>query len=131
MSIPVFRYSATFLASIACVSAAFAEPPQRFVGEWRSDKSGHGGPMRAKLTPTTSGYDALVAGRFAIVIPFVYRTHFAIAGCTPEGPRLVAEKKLPLFGGSFKTGGVLTADGFVADYSALKDTGKFTLKRRR
>ncbi len=108
-----------------------AEPPQRLVGEWRSDKSGHHGPMRAKLTPTATGYDMLVAGRFAVVFPFVYRTHLDIAGQTPEGPRLVAEKKLPLFGGSFKTGGVLTADGLIADYSALKDTGKFILMRRR
>jgi len=87
--------------------------------------------MLAKLTPTATGYDMLVAGRFAVVFPFVYRTHLDIAGQTPAGPLLVAEKKLPLFGGSFKTSGVLTSGGLIADYSAMKDTGKFTLTRRR
>jgi len=119
------------LACTAFAASASAQSPVRFVGEWRSDKSGHRGPMRAKLTPTATGYDMLVAGRFAVVIPFVYRSHLDIAENTPEGPRLVAEKKLPLFGGSFKTSGVLTADGLIADYSAMKDTGKFTLMRRR
>ena len=127
----MFCCSAVIIAMLAAAETAKAQSPQRFVGEWRSDKSGHHGPMRAKLTPTAGGYDMLVAGRFAVVIPFVYRTHLEIAESTPEGPRLVAEKKLPLFGGSFKTGGVLTVDGLIADYSALKDTGKVTLRRRR
>ena len=113
------------------VCIAQAQSPQRLVGEWRSDKSGHGGPMWAKLTPTATRYDLRVVGRFAVVIPFAYRTHLNVVGHTPEGPILAAEKKLPLFGGSFRTTGVLTADGLLAGYSAMKDTGTFTLRRRR
>ena len=110
---------------------ASAQTPQRLVGEWRSEKSGHHGPMRAKLTPTADGYDMRVVGRFAAILPFAYRTHLDVVGETPDGPILAAEKKLPLFGGSFRTTGVLTPDGFNADYSAMSDTGRFTLTRRR
>ena len=127
----MFRLCIALCIAIFFAGTSVARSPQRLVGEWRSDKSGHHGPMRAKLTPTATGYDMLVAGRFAVVFPFVYQIHLHIAESTPEGPRLVAEKKLPLFGGSFKTYGVLTADGLIAVYSAMKDTGKFTLTRRR
>ena len=119
------------LLGLLIADLASAQSPQRLVGEWRSDKSGHGGPMRAKLAPTATGYDMRVVGRFAVVFPFTYRTHLDVVGTTVDGPILSAEKKLPLFGGSFRTTGVLTADGLIADYSAMKDTGKFTLMRRR
>jgi hypothetical protein len=119
------------IALLIFAAAASAQAPERFAGEWRSEKSGHHGPMHAKLTPTGDGYDMRVVGRFAAIIPFTYRTHLDVVGSTPDGPILAAEKKLPLFGGSFRTTGVLTADGFNADYSAMKDTGKFTLTRRR
>lgn len=125
----MFRISS--VAFLCFASYSPAQPPIKLVGEWRSDKSGHGGPLRAKLTPTATGYDMRVAGRFAVVFPFAYRTHLDVVGTTADGPILAAEKKLPLFGGSFRTSGILTADGLVADYSALKDTGKFTLARRR
>ena len=118
-------------ALLSTAAAATAQSPRTLTGEWRSDRSGHHGPMRAKLTPTATGYDMRVVGRFAVVFPFTYRTHLDVVGTTPEGLILAAEKKLPLFGGSFRTTGVLTADGFFADYSAMKDTGKFTLMRRR
>jgi len=112
----------------ACI--AQAQSPQKLVGEWRSDKSGHHGPMRARLTPTAGGYDMRVVGRFAAIIPFTYRTHLDVVGETPDGPILAAEKSLGVFG-TFRTRGVLTADGFRADYSAMKDRGRITLSPRR
>ena len=118
--------------ALGCVitQSASAQSPQKFAGEWRSDKSGHHGPMRAKLTPTATGYDMRVVGRFAVVFPFAYRTHLDVVGTTPDGPILTAEKKLGPFG-TFRTSGVLTPNGLIADYSAMRDTGKFTLMRRR
>ncbi len=119
------------LIGVLTATSVSAQEPLRFAGEWRSEKSGHHGPMRAKITPTADGYAMRVVGRFAAIIPFTYHTHLDVVGATPEGPILAAEKKLPLFGGSFRTTGVLTAEGFTADYSAMKDTGRFTLLRRR
>ena len=127
----MIRFSFALAGAIFIVTSAYGQEPQRFAGEWRSDKSGHHGPMHAKITPTVDGYDMRVVGRFAAIIPFTYKTHLDVVGTAPEGPILVAEKKLPLFGGSFRTTGVLTPSGFNADYSAMKDTGRFTLTRRR
>ena len=126
----MIRFSVVLSSALLFIANSSAQPPQKLVGEWRSDKSGHHGPMRAKLTPTATGYDMRVVGRFAVVFPFAYRTHFEVAGTTPDGPILTAEKKLGPFG-TFRTSGVLTPNGLIADYSAMKDTGKFTLTRRR
>ena len=126
----MIRFSVVLSSALLFIANSSAQPPQKLVGEWRSDKSGHHGPMRAKLTPTATGYDMRVVGRFAVVFPFAYRTHFEVAGTTPDGPILTAEKKLGPFG-TFRTSGVLTPYGLIADYSAMKDTGKFTLTRRR
>ena len=67
-----------------------AQSPIRLVGEWHSETSGHHGPMRARLTPSTDGYGMRVFGRFAAVFPFAYRTHLDVVGVTPEGPVLAA-----------------------------------------
>ena len=126
----MIRFSVVLSSALVFIANSSAQPPQKLVGEWRSDKSGHHGPMRAKLKPTATGYDMRVVGRFAVVFPFAYRTHLEVAGTTPDGPILTAEKKLGPFG-TFRTSGVLTPNGLIADYSAMKDTGKFTLTRRR
>ena len=126
----MIRFSVVLSSALLFIANSSAQPPQKLVGEWRSDKSGHHGPMRAKLTPTATGYDMRIVGRFAVVFPFAYRTHFEVAGTTPDGPILTAEKKLGPFG-TFRTSGVLTPYGLIADYSAMKDTGKFTLTGRR
>ena len=127
----MLRIPFTLGAILLSAAVASAQSHERFVGEWRSEKSGHHGPMRAKLTPVDGGYAVRIVGRFAAVIPFAYRTHLDVVGAMPEGPILAAEKKLPLFGGSFRTTGVLTPEGFNASYSAMKDAGRFTLARRR
>ena len=82
----MLRLSLTSAVLLVAVSTAQPQSPQKLVGEWRSEKSGHHGPMRAKLTPTADGYDMRVVGRFAAIIPFTYRTHLDVVGTTPEGP---------------------------------------------
>lgn len=119
-----FVLFATFIGS-----AAFAQEPQRFAGEWRSASSGHHGALRARITPAADGYSMVAVGTFAKIIPFAYRTHLKVTGETPDGPLLFAEKKLPGFG-TFRTSSVLTTNGFHAEYSAMKDFGTITLTRR-
>ncbi len=126
----VIRLVFSLVALFLCSGFAIAEYPQRFAGEWRSEKSGHHGPMRARFTPTVGGYDMRVVGRFAAIIPFTYRTHLDVVGETPDGLVLAAEKSLGMFG-TFRTRGVLSADGFRAEYSAMKDRGRITLFPRR
>lgn len=100
----------------------------RWVGQWSSDANGHRGPLRATLTPTTTGYDARFAGRFAVVVPFVYRTHLDVVGSSGESVFLAAERRIPMFG-SFRTDAVVTPWGFDATFRSGRDSGRFTLTR--
>lgn len=111
-------------------TVAFAADPYsgRWVGQWRSDANGHRGPLRATLTPTATGYDARFAGRFALVVPFFYRTHLDVVGTSGDTLFLAAERRVPLFG-TFHTDAVVTPWGFDATFRSGNDSGRFTLTR--
>lgn len=116
---------ALFLPTVALAADPFAG---RWVGQWSSDANGHRGPLRATLTPTATGYDARFAGRFALVVPFVYRTHLDVVGSGGEAVFLAAERRVPLFG-TFRTDAVVTPWGFDATFRSGRDSGRFTLTR--
>ena len=97
-------------------------------GSWQSDKTGHHGPMRAFVRPANDGYNVLFVGRFAMVIPFAYRSHMTTTGSTDNGVSLAAEKKLPPFG-TFRTEATATASVFDATYNAKVDHGTFRFSR--
>lgn len=112
------------------VVPTFAQQPVagRWVGEWVTDTNGHRGPLRAKVTPAPDGYDVRFAGRFAKVIPFVYRQHLTRIGTDGETVFLAAERRLPLFG-TFRMSATATGTTFDATYSTGKDHGRFVLRR--
>lgn len=125
------RHPIIALAALLAVSP-FAQAQDPFAGrwtagEWTSD-GGHRGPLRATLTPTATGYDARFAGRFALVVPFVYRTHLDVVGTCGETVFLAAERRIPLFG-SFRTDAVVTPATFDATFRSGRDSGRFTLRR--
>ena len=75
------RVLALILAFVLPAVAAAGDPiAGRWVGQWSSDANGHRGPLRATLTPTAHGYTATFTGRFALVVPFVYRTPLQVVG---------------------------------------------------
>jgi hypothetical protein len=123
------RTAAAILA-LALSSVSLAADPYtgRWAGQWSSDANGHHGPLRAKLTPTGHGYTATFAGRFAGVIPFVYRTPLSAVGTSGEAVFLTAERRLPLFG-TFRTDAVVTPNSFDATFRSARDSGRFTLTR--
>lgn len=100
----------------------------RWVGQWTSDANGHRGPMRANLTPTAGGYTATFAGRFAGVVPFVYRTPLNVVGTSGDTVFLAAERRIPLFG-TFRTDAVVTPTHFDATFRSGRDSGRFVLSR--
>jgi hypothetical protein len=109
--------------------AAAADPVSgRWIGQWVSDANGHRGPLRANLTPTPNGYTATFAGRFAGVVPFVYRTPLNVVGTSGEAVFLAAERRIPLFG-TFRTDAVVTPTGFDATFRSGRDSGRFVLRR--
>lgn len=118
------------LFALILPAATFAADPfsGRWVGQWSSDANGHRGPLRANLTPTTTGYTATFTGRFAKVVPFVYRTPLEVVGTSGDAVFLAAERRLPLFG-TFRTDAIVTPTSFDATFRSGRDSGRFTLTR--
>jgi hypothetical protein len=116
--------------ALALPAVSFAADPVsgRWVGRWSSDANGHSGPLRATLSPTPSGYSATFAGRFAGVVPFVYRTPLQVVGTSGDVVYLSAERRLPFFG-TFRTDAVVSPSSFDATFRSGKDSGRFTLTR--
>ena len=115
-------------ASMFVSSARADEPTGRWKGRWTSGTTGHSGPMRARVTPTGDGsYKAVFAGRFAGVIPFVYRADMQPME-TWDGTVYVTEKKLPLLG-SYRMNAIVPGSSFSANWSAAGDTGQVNMQR--
>ena len=116
-----------FLCNMLSIAVA-DEPSGRWKGRWSSGTSGHSGPMRARVTPSSDGtYKAVFAGRFAGVIPFVYQAELQPVQSW-DGPVFVTEKKLPLLG-SYRMHAIIPGDSFNANWSAVGDTGQVRLQR--
>lgn len=123
------RTLALLIALVVPSLASAADPYSgRWVGRWSSDANGHSGPLRATLTPTANGYTATFVGRFAGVVPFVYRTPLQVVGTDGDVLHLAAERRLPLFG-TFRTDAVVSPGAFDATFRSGKDSGRFTLTR--
>ncbi len=117
-----------FALMLPAITLAADPHAGRWVGRWSSDANGHSGPLRANISPTATGYSATFAGRFAGVVPFVYRTPLEVVGTSGDVVYLTAERRLPLFG-TFRTDAVVTPGTFDATFRSGKDSGKFTLTR--
>lgn len=100
----------------------------RWSGYWQSDANGHRGPLRAVVTPSPSGYDVRFSGRFAKVVPFVYRQHLDVVGVSGDATLLSATRRIPLFG-TFTTDAAVTPGSFDATFRSGKDSGRFVLSR--
>ena len=122
-----FLLSFAILASLSLPTFA-GEPTGRWKGRWSSSSTGHSGPMRARITPTESGtYNAVFAGRFAGVIPFVYRAEM-VPTQSWNGTVYVTEKKLPLLG-SYRMQSIVPGSSLNANWSAVGDTGQVHMHR--
>lgn len=123
------RTLALILTLVIPALAAAGDPiAGRWVGQWTSDASGHRGPLRANLNTSAHGYTATFAGRFAKVVPFVYRTPLQVVGTSGDAVFLAAERRLPIFG-TFRTDAVVTPTHFDATFRSGRDSGRFTLTR--
>jgi hypothetical protein len=94
-------YKIAFALSMLLVLASFCHaenPIGRWQGDWSSITTNHRGPMKADIRSNGDGtYSARFAGRFLVVLPFVYRVDL-VPSC--ENPSIfVANKSLgPLLG---------------------------------
>lgn len=122
----------TFLVLLCLTTFATAQDPiGRWNGGWRSNTSGHRGPMRATITPRSDGrYDARFTGRFALIIPFTYRVTMTPVAVSPCETTLVATKKMPIFG-TYRMTATVSGNSLEARYTAKKDVGLFRMQRSR
>lgn len=118
------------LLALALPAAANAQPIDgRWVGQWVTETNGHHGPLRATVVPAGDGYDVRFSGRFAKVIPFVYRQHLTATATTGDAVQLHAERRLPLFG-TFRMDATVSATAFDARYTSGRgEAGRFILHR--
>jgi len=64
--------------------------PEHWGGRWESPSKGHSGSIHMRLRPLDENhYQGLFYGRFAVVVPYVYR-----APVTRVGQTLYSEKRL-------------------------------------
>lgn len=123
-------FSGVFLLFIASATISFgADLSGHWTGYWRSDSTGHRGPLRCTFTKLNdSQYRATFSGRFFKVIPFRYSVVLdaidsgdvvTLSGAQPLGRRL----------GTFYYSAEATDCDFSASYSSCKDSGVFVLCR--
>ena len=121
----VIRKLCVFVVCVAFfANAVNAQSPSIYRGKWQSHSTGHSGPMRVKLSSNADGtIDAKFSGRFALVIPFVYRAELIPAG----GGSYASYKKLGPILGEYRMNSNLSPTSFNATFTAAGDHGSFTM----
>gem|GEM_PF-678641 len=109
---------------------ASGNPQGVWKGRWQSQSTGHSGPMRVAITPTSRGtYQARFTGRFAAIIPFAYRAELA-AHTTPDGATLLSSsKKLGPILGSYQMQTQVSGNVLSGDFQAAGDRGSIQMRR--
>ena len=98
-------------------------------GTWTSSANGHTGPLNARID-ADNGNSVVVhfRGRFAKIVPFVYRSQLSLVSEDEQGTLLEGTQKLPLFG-TFTTRATVKDGQFFATFQSGKDTGEFRMTR--
>ncbi|MCH1494244.1 MAG: hypothetical protein L7U72_03355 [Rubripirellula sp.] len=103
-------------------------------GEWRSESTGHHGPLRARIRQVDEDqYRAVFTGRFFKVIPFIYPTKLERMDNPSTGEdetveHLSSRQKLP-FLGTYRMQATVSEDRFQATFEGRRDSGTFDLTR--
>ena len=108
-------------------SAPAASPVGKWRGGWSSQSTGHHGPLRARIRQTgPDSYRAVFAGRFALVVPFIYSAKLERVPGTCHCYR--SAKRLPLLG-TYEMTAQVSSSRFYANFKSKKDVGVFDLSR--
>ena len=107
-------------------------PTGTWKGEWRSNSTGHRGPMRVVITPSSKGtYQARFTGRFAAVIPFAYRAELVPTKRTDGTTVLTSSKKLGPILGSYQMQTQVQGNALSGQFQAAGDSGSIQMQRVR
>jgi hypothetical protein len=101
-------------------------------GRWQSQSTGHSGPMRATIRQTGPGqYEARWVGRFAAVIPFVYRSQLTEVA-SPDGQlTLYSRKQLGPLMGSYEMTSSFLGSSMDSQFQTRQDRGTVRMRRVR
>ncbi|MGB7346088.1 MAG: hypothetical protein WBD20_17860 [Pirellulaceae bacterium] len=119
---------AAIVLVLATSGVASADSPTgRWRGGWHSDGSNHQGTLGARIRPTgPDSYRAVFYGRFAVVVPFIYRTdlHRVPGTCNCY----TSTKQMPILG-EYRMTASVSQNRFYAKFRGKKDQGTFDLSR--
>ncbi len=118
------------LSSLAAVGRAQEPLAGQWRGNWTSSANGHTGPLNARIDQQGTSVVVHFRGRFAKVVPFLYKSRLEVVGVDQNGSHLQGSQRLPLFG-TFTTSATVQNGQFYAVFNSAKDSGTFTMTRVR
>ena len=134
-------FSPSVLSSSVFSSCLQAQEPTAFheqnptgtwKGQWRSESTGHSGPMRVVITPSNRGtYQARFTGRFAAIIPFAYRAELVPVQSSDGTTRLTSSKKLGPILGDYQMQTQVAGSTLSGGFQAAGDRGSIQMQRVR
>ncbi len=102
----------------------------KWSGTWRSEISGHHGPLKAKFAVIDdSKVQARFNGRFFKLIPFHFNVTLEIVKNVDGVPTLKGKENLGRTLGTYTYNATYSNGKFVAKYSTEKDKGVFEVGR--
>lgn len=125
------RFSALILLCCLAGAGRAQEPlAGQWRGNWTSSANGHTGPLNARIDQQGNSMVVHFRGRFAKVVPFLYKSRLEVVGVDQNGTHLQGSQRLPLFG-TFTTNATVQNGQFHAVFQSAKDSGTFTMTRVR
>lgn len=125
------RHLVAFAVLVLAGSQAFAGEvlSGNWKGTWTSSTNGHTGPLNARIVEG-NGKTVVVhfRGRFAKIVPFVYRSQLSVVSEDEQGTHLEGSQKLPFFG-TFSTRATVKDGQFLATFQSGQDSGEFRMTR--
>ena len=108
-------------------NAPAASPVGKWRGSWSSQSTGHTGALRARIRQTgPDTYRAVFAGRFAVVVPFVYPAKLKRVPGTCDCYQ--STQRLPIVG-TYQMTAHISPHRFYARFQSKKDVGTFDMSR--
>lgn len=118
------------LSSMAAIGRAQEPLAGQWRGNWTSSANGHTGPLNARIDQQGTSVVVHFRGRFARVVPFLYKSSLEVVAVDQNGTHLQGSQRLPLFG-TFTTSATVKNGQFYAVFNSAKDSGTFTMTRVR
>ncbi|MFM8931127.1 MAG: hypothetical protein ACKOS8_04520 [Gemmataceae bacterium] len=119
---------------VLCSFSAIGRAQEPLAGQWRgnwtSGANGHTGPLNARIEQQGGSVVVHFRGRFAKVVPFLYKSRLEVVAVDGNGTHLQGSQRLPLFG-TFSTSATVKDGQFYAVFNSAKDNGTFTMTRVR